>query len=129
MQRPHQADSSSGPRRQLPVQRVLVGFGVAVPVDTVLLVRNTHGQRGPRLRRVELLGQRLGHQGLADIGVAQESDAEDEVHGIFFNGRGGDDTFVNNTGVRSIAVGGDGSLSPLATVPGIPAGANGLAVR
>jgi 6-phosphogluconolactonase (cycloisomerase 2 family) len=34
-----------------------------------------------------------------------------------------------NGTISGFAVGGDGSLSPLATVPGLPAGANGLAVR
>jgi 6-phosphogluconolactonase (cycloisomerase 2 family) len=34
-----------------------------------------------------------------------------------------------NQTISVFAVGGDGSLSPLASVPGLPAGANGLAVR
>lgn len=43
------------------------------------------------------------------IGESQQSYAKDDVHGIFFNGGCGDDTFMNNTDVRSIALGGAGN--------------------
>ena len=40
--------------------------------------------------------------------VSQQSFAASEVQSILFNGRAGNDVFINSTGLRSVAAGGAG---------------------